>query len=290
MAKSTLSKEFPQLQLCIPKHNEPYALARMHTATLISSEAAVCLHQRCIEGQTNEIGAMPQLLEELKAAYGRTGLIRMVTTDAGNISLKVAGQIKGYGWDYFSQIKSEHGDLYVEATRVLGAQMEEEATCSETDTHSGDIVIYHLWQYDLSQDGWLDWLHGRQMVRVQRTAENMKTGKKSVGNRYYISSRTTTELSRKSCLKIVRGHWRCENETHWTADVILNEDRRKLSWSRHPNGVLVVSVLRMIAINIMSVTRKLSRIGYTLERPSWQQVAEQQHVVIVWEHPYDFSL
>lgn len=52
------------------------------------------------------------------------------------------------------------------------------------------------------------------------------------------------------------------------------DDRRRLAWSRHPNGVFVVSVLRMIALGILAVARKLSRYGYSLETPSWQQVAE----------------
>ena len=56
-----------------------------------------------------------------------------------------------------------------------------------------------------------------------------------------------------------------------------------MAWSRHPprhpNGVFVVSVVRMIALNILAVARKLSRIGYSLETPTWQQVAE--HFVLL---------
>ena len=52
------------------------------------------------------------------------------------------------------------------------------------------------------------------------------------------------------------------------------EDRRRLAWSRHPTGNLVVSALRMMALSILSMARKLSRFGYTEETPSWGQVAE----------------
>jgi len=44
-------------------------------------------------------------------------------------------------------------------------------------------------------------------------------------------------------VKISRLHWRCEEETHWTADAMLLEDKRRPSWSRHPVGVFVVSLL-----------------------------------------------
>ena len=75
-------------------------------------------------------------------------------------------------------------------------------------------------------------------------------------------------------MAISRAHWRCEEETHWTADAILQEDKRRLAWSRHPNGVFVVSALRMMGLNILAVARKLSRLGYSKEAPTWRQVAE----------------
>lgn len=277
--KALLAKQFPAVQLCVPQQGLPYALARVHTVTLISSAAAQCVHERPILGATNEIGSMPELLKELHATYARTGIIGMLTTDAGNTSLGVASQIKGYAWDYFCQIKSEHGEIWTEALRVLGRKQDNEADCTAADKQNGKLVTYHLWQHDLSEQGWLDWTHARQLVRVQRTVVDPTTGAKTVGNRYYVSNRTTTAQPPESCLHISRGHWRCENETHWTADAELQEDRRRLAWSRHPNGVFVVSVLRMIALNILAMARKLSRIGYSLETPSWQQVAE--HFLLV---------
>jgi hypothetical protein len=54
----------------------------------------------------------------------------------------------------------------------------------------------------------------------------------------------------------------------------MQEDRRRLAWSRHPRGVLVVSVLRMIAMAILAMARRLSRMGYSHETPSRGQVAE----------------
>jgi hypothetical protein len=223
---------------------------------------------------------MPELLGELHAAYGRTGLIQMVTTDAGNTSVKVATQIRDrHRWDYFLQIKSEHGELYLEAVRALGSKTARQADASLVDHQNGEVVTYRLWQHDLTEHGWLDWSHARQLVRVQRTAEDPKTGNKKVGNRFYVCNRTPAELRPNGCLKISRAHWRCENETHWTTDVELREDRRRLAWSRHPNGVFVVSVLRMMALDILAVARKLSRYAYSLETPSWQQVAE--HFLIV---------
>jgi len=273
--KKRLAKQYPDVQFCVPEKGRPYALARVHTVTLISSNAAPCIHQRPIPGRTNEIGAMPDLLKQLHSVYGRTKLFEVLTTDAGNTSLKVNGQIvDDLHLDYFSQIKCEHGELYKEAERALGRRNINDAGFSYTDTQNGDVVTYHVWHQDLGDEGWLDWTHARQLVRVQRRALNTATDKESVGNRYYVSSRTPEQLTPTTALAISRAHWRCEEETHWTSDAMLQEDLCRLSWSRHPNGVFVAAAVRTIGLAILAVARKLSRLAYSKETPTWRQVAE----------------
>lgn len=272
--KALMAESYPEAQLCEPEHGMPYALMRMHTVTLISSTAAVCVHQCPSEGHTNEIGSMPQRVDQLKEVYGRTRLFRLLTTDAGNTSLEAASRIVEAGWDYFAQIKSVHGALHVEALRVLAKRRKSRAHATYSDTQNGLLVTVHLWRYDLTEQGWMDWDHARQLVRVQRTTESPTTGQVTVGNRYYVTNRPPADLSALRGLKLSRAHWRCEDETHWTADAELSEDRRRLAWSRHPHGTLCVSVLRMIALAILAVARRLSRFGHTCETPSWAQVAE----------------
>jgi hypothetical protein len=59
--RQLLAQRYPEAQLHVPDEGEPYALMRWHTATLVSSEAAVCLHVRPILGDTNEVASMPEL-------------------------------------------------------------------------------------------------------------------------------------------------------------------------------------------------------------------------------------
>jgi len=272
--KAQLQAAYPAAQFCAPSAGRPYALIRVHTVTLISADAAPCIHLRPIEGATNEAGAMPALLRELARDYGRTGLFGLVTTDAGNTACGIQGQIIAARWQYCAQIKSEHGDLYKEAERALGPRRRARAVASYTDTENGELCAYHLWRYDLEGAGWLDWTHARQLLRVERIAEKPQTSERSVGNRYYVTSLAPDELGPKAALSTTRAHWRCELETHWTADAELGEDRRRLAWSRDPNGVLAVMAIRMMALAILAVARRLSRLGYTRETPTWHQVAE----------------
>jgi hypothetical protein len=272
--KTKLAKAYPAAQFCEPAEGRPYALVRVHTVTLISADAAPCIHLRPIEGATNELGAMPALLRELARDYKRTGLFGLVTSDAGNTACGIQGQIIRTGWQYCAQIKSEHGDLYKEAERVLGPRRRARAAASYSDCENGQQVTYHLWCYDLEGAGWLDWTHARQLLRVERIAEASATAERTVGNRYYVASLVPGDFGPKAALSTTRAHWRCELETHWTADAELAEDRRRLAWSRHPDGVLAVMAIRMMALAILAVARRLSRLGYTRETPTWHQVAE----------------
>ena len=272
--KNLMAEAYPIAQFCQPKKGKPYALVRAHTVTLTSSDSAVCVYQRAILGNTNEIGSMPALIGELFETYGKTSLFRMITTDAGNTSLAAADAIIACDRNYFLQIKSEHGHLYHHAVRVLGEMAGTPPGWFWQERQKGKNVTYRVWQYDLSKQPRRDWNHTRQFVRVERTVEDPATGQSIVGNRYYVTDQTTQELPAKACGKNSRAHWRCENETHWTADAEIEEDQRRLTLSRHPVGIFVASLLRRIAVNILAVARRMSRLGDREETPSWRQVCE----------------
>ena len=272
--KAWLAAHHPTAQLCRATEGLPYSLVRVHNATLVSARAAVCVHLRPIAGDNNEIGSLGDLLAELHAAYGRTHLWRRLTTDAGNTSLAAMTQMGRYGWDYFAQIKTEHPNLYAEAARVLGPRRPCRAPAREVDHQNGRVVSYYAWTYDLGPAGWLDWTHARHLVCIRRVTEHPATGVKTTGDRYYVTSLAPAQLSPQAALHTCRAHWRCEDETHWTLNTELAEHQRRVAWSRHPTGALAAAVLRRIALAILAVARRLTRLPYTRESPTWRQVAE----------------
>ncbi len=212
-----LNEHYPMAQLCVPSEGQPHALVRTHTATLISAPAAVCIHQRPIAGHSNEIGSMAPLVKELHAAYGKTRLFDVVTTDAGNTSVAAASQLIAHRLDYFCRFKSERPELSAEAERRLGRRPPSRAAAIQTDVQNGAVVTYHLWRCDLSSCGWLDWTHARQLIRVRRTVEHKLCGTKTVGHRYWITSLARDRLGPQQTLALSRAHWRCEDENHWKA-------------------------------------------------------------------------
>ena len=119
----------------------------------------------------------------------------------------------------------------------------------------------------------MKWTHARQLVRVQRVVE--KPGQEpEVGNRYFVSNLVTGRLNGTQWLILIRLHWRCENEGHWTADVVWKEDARRLPWIRVPSAVYAASMLRMIGLNILSVLRSLSRRAWESKPVPWKVVVE----------------
>lgn len=236
-----------------PSHGLPYGLARAHRAILVSSRAAVCLDTRPIPGDTNEIGAMPGLLDELHEIYGRTELFDTVIADAGNTSLAVASQLADHHYGYILALKENHGEIHLEAERTLGRAT---ARLEVTTQERGARITYRLYRHRLDK-GYLSWTHARQLVRVERLVEGTRLC--SEGNRFFVSNLAWNRLTDRQWLKAVRAYWRCENDSHWTADVFWHEDAKRTPWTTDAEAVYVMAALRMIAINIVAVMRAMVR-------------------------------
>jgi len=192
----------------------------------------------------------------------------------GNTSLASASKTIELGYHYFAQVKSPNGEIHDAAFSERSRNRRGRAHGTDADQQNGHTVAYHAWPHDLGEEGWLGWTHARQLVRIRRDVTDSVTGKLiSTGNRYYVTSLAVGSLNAQEAMKLSRAHWRCENNTHWTADAELGEDRVQHTWSKHPHGVLVVAALRMMALAILAVARQLSCLGYSKEPPTWEQVA-----------------
>jgi len=260
----------PDVQPIRPEGKTPYGLARVHRAHLVSSDATVCIDEYPIPGRTNELGAVCSFTEELIAAYRRTDLFEVITADAGNTSLKHASLINGYDLGYVLAVKEPLAELHREALRELADRGPDDAEVSETRHEKGTRITHRL--YRVTIRGFLDWTHARQLVRVERAVERPDGGV-TTGNRYFVTNLVPGKLDGRGWLTLVRMHWRCENEGHWTADVVWKEDARRTPWIRVPQAVYALSLLRMIALNILAVLRRMSRREYTSRSIPWREVA-----------------
>lgn len=275
--RRVLSTQFPYVQLHEQDDGRVYGLIRVHRATLISSEAAVVIDQWPIKGETNEWGTIKTTLTALFSAYGRMKMVERITLDAGNSTREVAKLLHDRGVDYLMALKSSQGALHslaLEKLEGLGAGKAE--FCTSFDER-GKRICYTVWCHRLMKE--TGWEGARWLIRVERVVGG--DDEVTVGNRYFVTSEPALEGDK--ALQLIRAHWRCENEGHWTADAIWDEDARRTPWTKHPDGVLVVGLLRAIAINILAVLRALSR-GKTAAgkwlKPTWKVVIEQALLVL----------
>ncbi|QDG53158.1 ISAs1 family transposase [Persicimonas caeni] len=271
--RQVLSTQFPHVQLQESSHGKLCGLIRVHRTTLISSSAAVALDQWPIAGQTNEWGAIELTVSALMSAYGRTKLIERVTLDAGNATPEVAQMLQGRDIDYLMSLKVGQGRLWEHAVDTLGDREGRQADHRDVVEERGKTICYSVWREKL--DGEYGFEGARQVVRIERVVAGDEDAE--VGNRYFVSSESPDELGAKEALALARAHWRCENEGHWTADAIFDEDARRTPWTMHPDGVLVAGLLRSIAINILAVLRALTRnkSAEKWHKPTWKMVVEQ---------------
>jgi len=259
-----------------PSNGPPYGLARVHRAHLVSSRACICLDQRPIPGTTNEIGSVCSFTERLIQTYKKTSIFEVLATDAGNASLEHASLIHNHDLGYVLAIKQPAGEIHTEALRQLGHLEAQHAEASVVTHEKGARVTHTVWRVTLP--GFLNWTHCRQLVRIQRIVE--KTSQVSSGDRYFVTNLSAGRLDANGWMALVRMYWRCENEGHWTADVIWKEDAKRIPWIRDPGAIYALSNLRMTALNVLAVLRRMTKREYDSRSIPWKAVTRDAYVAL----------
>jgi hypothetical protein len=255
---------------------------RVLNATLISAQAAICIHQMPIPAVTNEMGFFPAFFDGLVKAYRRADLFEVVTSDAGVIGREHGAWLDEQGFGYVVALKDNNPDLELEARGLLQSLAEEEPPVAsepfELDSSRG-WVKRQLW-VSSELRGWPGWEHLRQVLLVRVWAKKTKNGPvEHLEDRLYVTNLTAAHRLRgKKLLALVRGHWRIENELHGTLDLELREDDPW--WVRRGYGLINTGLLRIIAYNLLAIARLIH-----LRRdipPSWKQIRDWLRDAIIW--------
>lgn len=235
------------------KWNKCHKLGTM-TCSLISSEVPIVIDTVPIPSGTNEKGVFGEVVTTLRDVYNKSQMIQLISADAGMCSLNNANIVIDLGFDYLFALKDDQPTLKQEAKWLIGPELKKESLAFTIDRiDSKTVEIREVW-ISKSPKTSLIWDHINTFVRVRRTVK--KDGEIELQeDRYFCSSMDSEEMKSEEWLRLIRLHWRVENEVHGVLDQFFDEDDHP--WFYSTKGQLAITILRRIALNILLISRHL---------------------------------
>lgn len=242
-------------------HDRSVSKKAIHMVSAWSTSNALVLGQLTTEGKSNEITAIPELLDRLVIENC------VVTIDAMGCQKKIAAKIIERKGNYLLAVKDNQPSLHTAIKKLIhesdDADFHRDFTeeLEVSNKGHGREEARRCWvcsdlsrlNYDIS-----NWKDIRSIVIVE--SERKLNGESStVEQRVYISS---IAQSAKYFLNASRSHWHIENKLHWSLDVSFREDESRL---RKGDGAENFSIIRRIALNLLK-KEKTEKVGIETKR------------------------
>jgi predicted transposase YbfD/YdcC len=241
-------------------------LGALHVVSAWASEEGIALGQVAADDTSNEITAIPGLLDQIGLADA------LVTIDAMGCQKDICEQIAAGGGDFVIAVKANQPTLHTAIETFFHGHLERDLEGLRYRSHEtrdeghGRIDERSYFLAKVPRDFAVadDWPEGKAIgyaLRVTQYAD----GREAVAVRYYICSRY---LSGKRFAEAVRGHWGIE-AMHWTLDVTFREDdgttrertlANNLSWLRR----FAVTLIKRHPVKD-SLRGKMLRCGYSTD-------------------------
>jgi len=248
-------------------HDHRKGLKALHTLSAYASNARLVLAQLSVPEKTNEITAIPDLLDHLAETKQLEGAL--VTIDAMGCQVAIADKIVAHKADYLLALKGNQPTLEADVEDYFGtAPANELATTTSLEKGHGRIETRI---YTASRN--VDWIVSERSYPGQPRFKTIKTILKvharteyrdrcSFETRFYISS---APLDIERLARAARGHWGVES-MHWLLDVEFKDD---LSRYRSGHGAKNMAVVRRFALNLVRANKAKGSIKTRRKRAGW---------------------
>jgi predicted transposase YbfD/YdcC len=240
-------------------------LKALHVVSAWAGQTGITLGQVAVDAKSNEITAIPQLLELLDLGD------KIVTTDAMGCQKAIAQSIVEGGGDYILAVKENQPTLHAEIQAAFATAATPPARSSRlstTEDHGHGREEQRTVQVlparaHLSAAQRAAWLGVLTLVMVTCVVWCEVTGGESIEVRYFLSS-LPPQARRLGAA--IRGHWSIENGLHWVLDVVFREDARRV-YDR--TAAENVAFLNRLALSLLRGDTGKSSLKVKRKRAGW---------------------
>ena len=244
-------------------HDQRHQLGPLFLVSAWSVECGISLGQLATEEKSNEITAIPALLENLDVKGA------IVTIDAAGCQKNIAQQIIDGGGHYVLSLKGNQGNIHQDVAAYVVEQMADnfaQVTAEQLEVREkghGRDTTYWYTQLPVPET-----IRGQELwanltsigVAVRHSTSH---GKDSYDTRYFL---TSLPVNVKQFAKAVRGHWAIENTLHWCLDVTFREDESRL---RDRIAADNVAWLKRFAIGLLKQVKSKESIAMRRRIAGW---------------------
>jgi predicted transposase YbfD/YdcC len=235
------------------------------------NENRLCIGQKRVKDKSNEITAIPELLDELDVKGA------IVSIDAMGCQTQIAEKIKKAEADYLLAVKGNQKDLLEEITeafeysRVKDYSENWEYDHGRYEQRKCEVLEAKVSLSPLQLQKWAS-INTILKITAHRTIHD----KKAMETRFYISS--LANVNAEQFNDLVRGHWGIENLLHWHLDVTFREDDSR---ARCGNAPINLNILRKMALNRIrqmsdALSLKKRRFRAALNQTYLQKILDNQ--------------
>jgi predicted transposase YbfD/YdcC len=212
-----------------------------HIVSAFSTNLGIVFGQERVDQKSNEITAIPELLEAL---YVKGFL---VSIDAMGCQKEIAKKIIDKGGDYLLMVKGNQPGLLEKVSDAFAEGKRADLPRFEhLEASHGRVVTQLTWTTPATAVDTQEWPNCKTIAMVASLRQ--AGGKTSdLEQRYYISSR---DMTPEAMAKAVRAHWAVENKLHWMLDVNFSEDACTVKKDNAPE---ILSLIRRVVINMLSL-------------------------------------
>jgi len=245
-------------------HDRKNGQKALHLVSAFVTTSRLVLGQEAVDEKSNEITAIPALLERLDLEGA------LVSIDAMGCNPNIAQSILDAKGDYLLAVKDNQPTLHADIKSFFDTAPSDEVERFETlGKDHGRIelrahTVSHVVDWIGSDRSYPGAPRFPSITTIAMVESRIERGDKiETERRSYISSRA---LSAECFAGAARGHWGIENNLHWTLDVTFSEDQSRL---RAGHGAKNMAVVRHFALNLIRQIKDKLSIKRRRKRASW---------------------